>query len=464
MNLENDIQQLVARAREAQRQISTYDQKQLYRLGQAVAWAVMEPERNRILSEQAVADTGLGNIADKITKNHRKTLGLMRDLSRAKTTGIINENNALGITEIARPLGVVAALTPSTNPVATPVNKIINSICCGNAVIVSPSPKGCAVLNRLLGYIHTEFKKIGAPLDLVQAMIEPPSKQGTEILMRLVDFVVVTGSQNNVRAAYSSGTPAIGVGTGNVTTLIDESADAAQTAKKISLSKTFDNATSCSSENNVVCVKEQADALLEAFSQNGGYLLSDSQQQSLLNHLWRDNKLNTQLIAKDAPTLANACGIEVPDNTTFLITQCNKMMIEQSHPLTRERMAPVLSAFIVEDFNEGLEYARQLLDVQGAGHSVGIHTQLDNRAQLMALTLPSCRVIVNQAHCFATGGAFNNGMPFSLSMGCGSWGGNSIADNLNYRHYLNTTRIVREIPVDEPSVDDVLGDYIQTFN
>ena len=460
--MESQIQALVERARHAQSQIRHYDQSALYQLGQAVAWAVMEPSRNKALSEQAVKDTSLGNVADKVTKNHRKTLGLLRDLSRATTTGILREIPELGLTEIVGPVGVVAAVTPSTNPVATPINKIINSVCCGNAIIVSPSPKGCPVFDVLLEHIHAEFKKIGAPLDLVQAMPHPPSKEATRLLMRLVDFVVVTGSQNNVREAYSSGTPAIGVGTGNVTVIVDETADCNEAALKIRLSKTFDNATSCSSENNVICIKQNKDALVAAFEQQGGYFLNSEEQSKLQANLWKDGKLDTSLIAKDAQTLAKSCGLTVHQDTKFLIASCSEDMIASS-PFSRERMAPVLSFYVADDFDAALDYTKQLLNVQGAGHSVGIHSQNSERVQQMALNLPTCRVIVNQAHCFATGGAFNNGMPFSLSMGCGSWGGNSISDNLNYRHYLNTTRIVREIPVDEPSVEDVLGDYIESY-
>ena len=462
-NQQAQIAALVARSRAAGRQIKNYNQQQLFQLAQAVAWAVMQPDRNRQLSQQAVKDTGLGHVADKITKNHRKTLGLLRDVANAKTTGIIKELPEQGITEIARPIGVIATLIPSTNPIATPVNNIINAVACGNSIIVSPSPRGVSVFQRLLSFIHAELSKINAPLDLVLAMPEPPSKVAANMLMQLTDLVIVTGSQNNVRQAYSSGTPAIGVGTGNVTTIVDETADVQQVAQKVALSKTFDNATSCSSENNLICVNEQYSALLHALQQQGGVLLQAQQQQQLLNGLWREGKLNTAIIAKDANSLASYCNIEVPATTRFLIASANAQDIQTRSPLTKERMAPVLSLFEAKDYAQAVDFAEQLLTIQGAGHSLGLHSEDDERARQLAMNLPTCRVIVNQAHCFATGGAFNNGMPFSLSMGCGSWGGNSIADNLHYRHFLNTTRIVRPIPKQEPSVEDLLGDYINEF-
>ena len=460
-SLHSQLTSIVAKARIAQKQIAKYNQEDLYRLAKAVAWAVMEPQRNKELSKQAVADTALGNVEDKIIKNHRKTLGLLRDLLRVRTTGVINEMSDIGVTEIARPLGVVAAVTPSTNPIATPVNKIINALCCGNAIIISPSPKGCAVFAKLLNYIHTEFKKIDAPLDLVQAMPSPPSKEGTKLLMQMVDFVVVTGSQNNVREAYRSGTPAVGVGTGNVTTLIDESADIKDAATKISLSKSFDNATSCSCENNLICVASIYEQALSALQHAGGYLLNAQQQHILVDNLWQNGKLNTQLIAQDAVSLANRCGIKINADSKFLIAQCDDDMITQQHPLTKERMSPLLSLYKAKDYVSALAMIEKLLNIQGAGHSIGIHTQHDERAREMGHILPTCRVIVNQAHCFATGGAFNNGLPFSLSMGCGSWGENSIADNLHYKQYLNTTRIVRKIANDEPTLEEIFADYWQ---
>ena len=453
------VSELIARARAAQRQNAEYSQKQRFALAQAVAWAVMEPARNRELSVQAVADTGFGRVEDKIAKNHRKTLGLLRDLKDAKTTGVIAEHPELGLTEYARPLGVVGALVPSTNPIATPANKIINALVCGNAVIVAPSPKGVAVFECLLGHIHRQLDKMDAPRDLVQALPSPPSKARTAELMQAVDQVVATGSQNNVRAAYASGTPAIGVGTGNVTVIIDETADPARAADLIAGSKTFDNATSCSSENNAVVVESAYDAFAAALETQGGRRLTASEQTALVAALWPDGRLSPSLIAKDARTLCEAAGIEIEpgSNCRFLIAE---PALDAKSPLTHERMAPVLSLFRAADFDDAAHQAETLLNIQGAGHSLGLHSESDDRARSLAERLPVCRVIVNQAHCFATGGAFDNALPFSLSMGCGSWGGNSIDDNLHYRHYLNITRVVRPIAPCPPQVEDLLGDYL----
>jgi sulfoacetaldehyde dehydrogenase len=233
----------------------------------------MEPDRNRALAEMAVRDTGLGVVEDKVTKNHRKTLGLLRDLKGAKSVGVIAEYPELGIVEIARPVGVVAAITPSTNPGATPANKIINALKGRNAVILAPSPKGASTCAALLGYIDAELAKLGAPPDLVQMLPAPITKEATHALMRQADLVVATGSQANVRAAATSGTPAFGVGAGNVASIIDSSAKLAEAAAAIARSKTFDNATSCSSENSVVILDAVYSGAMFALAAAGGVLL-----------------------------------------------------------------------------------------------------------------------------------------------------------------------------------------------
>ncbi len=248
------VAELVARARAAQRIADGYDQQRVDDLVAAAGWAIIEPARNRELAELAVRDTGVGNVEDKVRKNHRKTFGLLRDLQGAKSVGVIAEYPERGITEIARPVGVVCAVTPSTNPGATPANKIINALKCRNAVIVAPSPKGWSTAARLIEMIHEQFDRIDAPRDLVQLLPAPVNKQSTAELMALCDLVVATGSQANVRAAYASGTPAFGVGAGNVAGIVDETADVQQAAERIVRSKTFDNATSCSSENSIVVI------------------------------------------------------------------------------------------------------------------------------------------------------------------------------------------------------------------
>ena len=452
------VDRVIARARKAQLAFEASGSQERYdQAAQAVGWAIMEPARNRSLAELAVQTTGLGNVADKITKNHRKTLGLLRDIADAKTYGIISDDPATGITEIARPLGVVGAVVPSTNPAATPANNIINAVKSGNAIVLSPSPKGIASCELLLDYIYAEFDKIGIDRDLVQMLPAPGSKAKTQRMLEMSDLVVVTGSQNNVRRAYTCGTPAIGVGAGNVTVIVDETANLAEAAAKITASKTFDNATSCSSENALVVVDEIYDAFVQAMAQEGGALVTD--EAPIISKLWPDGHLNRSVIAQDADKMLEALGMvgTVPATTKFLAVETSG--IGADHPLSGEKLSRVVALYRARDFADAKAIASRILTHQGAGHSIGIHSALEARALELGREVPTCRVIVNQAHCFATGGAFNNGLPFSLSMGCGSWGGNSIDGNLNWRHFVQTTKVTREIPAREPALEDIFANY-----
>lgn len=453
-----EVEAIVARARAAQAAFETGGSQALYdRAAQAAAWAIMEPTRNRTLAEMAVETTGLGNVPDKITKNHRKTLGLMRDIADVRTFGVIRDNAETGITEIARPIGVIGAVVPSTNPGATPANNIINALKCGNAIVVSPSPKGVPTCETLLGYIHAEFDKIGLDHDLVQMIPGRGSKEKTQRLLEIADLIVVTGSQNNVKRAYTSGTPALAVGAGNVTVIVDETADLTDAAQKIAASKTFDNATSCSSENSIVVVDKIYDAFVAEMAKAGGALITDDRK--IIDTLWVKGHLNPRAIARDAEELIEALGLtnEVPTGTKFIAVETKG--IGPEFPLSGEKLSRVLTVYRAGDFDAAVGLTRKVQLHQGAGHSVGIHTKNEQRPLTLANAIPTSRVIVNQAHTFATGGAFTNGMPFSLSMGCGSWGGNSIDDNLHWKHFLQTTKIVREIPSREPAVEEIFGAY-----
>ncbi|MFO1330487.1 MAG: aldehyde dehydrogenase family protein [Rubrivivax sp.] len=450
---------LVARARAAQRIADGYDQARIDDLVVAAGWAIMEPGRNRALAELAVADSGIGDVADKVAKNHRKTLGLLRDLQGARSVGVIAEDPARGIVEIARPVGVVCAVTPSTNPAATPANKIINALKGRNAVIVAPSPKGWTTAERLIAHIHEQFDRIGAPRDLVQLLPQPVTKASTGELMRQCDLVVVTGSQANVRAAYTCGTPAFGVGAGNVASIVDDSADIGRAADHIVRSKTFDHATSCSSENSLVLVGAAREPMLAALRERGAVLLGEAQKAALQQLMWPDGKLSAAAIGQSAATIAQRAGLAEVAAAAPRILMVDESQFGAAHPFSGEKLSPVLALYQARDFGHAAEIVQRIYAYQGAGHSIGLHSARPEQALQLGLTLPVSRVIVNQAHCIATGGSFDNGLPFSLSMGCGTWGGNNFSDNLNYRHYLNITRISRPIPERVPSEDEIFGAF-----
>jgi sulfoacetaldehyde dehydrogenase len=360
---------------------------------------------------------------------------------------------------------VVGAITPSTNPGATPANNIINALKGRNAVILAPSPKGHSTGALLIQYIHAEFDRLGAPRDLVQQLPAPITREATTELMRQVDLIVATGSQNNVRGAYSSGTPAIGVGAGNVVVIVDETADVADAAAKIAASKMFDNATSCSSENAIILVDAIYAQMIDALTGVGGVLLGDHEKQQLQTAMFAGGKLSPAFTAQAAPVIAGLAALtrEEASRAGFLMVEEQGVGVD--YPFSGEKLSPVLAVYRAADFAAATLLAERILRHQGAGHSLGLHTRDDERAVALGLALPICRVIVNQAHCFATGGSFDNALPFSLSMGCGTWGRNSISDNLNYRHFLNITRVVRPMatPRVEPSEQDLFGAYRRKY-
>lgn len=459
----DEVKALVARARAAQAVVDGYDQARTDELVAAVGWAIMEPARNRELAELAVADTGIGNVDDKIRKNHRKTLGLLRDLQGAKSVGVISEDPARGLVEIARPVGVVCAVTPSTNPGATPANKIINALKGRNAVIVAPSPKGWSTAARLIEFIHAQFDRIGAPRDLVQMLPSPVTKASTQALMQQCDLVVATGSQANVRAAYTCGTPAFGVGAGNVAGIVDDSADIEAAADRVLVSKTFDNATSCSSENSLVLVGAAREPMLDALRRRGAVMLDAAQKARLQAGMFPDGKLSAMATGQSATVVAERAGLPELAAKAPRILMVEEDGFGAEHPFSGEKLSPVLAVYTARDFGHATEIVRRIYAWQGAGHSVGLHSTRADQAMALATALPVSRVIVNQAHCIATGGSFDNGLPFSLSMGCGTWGGNNFSDNMNYRHYLNITRIARPIPERVPTEAEVFGAYFERY-
>jgi sulfoacetaldehyde dehydrogenase len=452
------VDELVRRARAAMAEFANADQARTDEAVTALAWALYNPSHAKELAELAVKDTKLGNVPDKIVKKQRKTFGTLRDLLRVKSVGIIEEDAKRGIVKYAKPVGVVCAITPSTNPGATPVNKAMMAIKGRNAIIIAASPAGLKTTTRTVDYMRAELKKIGVPEDLVQILPPPASKDMTHALMQAADLVVATGSQDNVRRAYSSGTPAIGVGTGNVPVIIDETADLDDAARKICASKIFDNATSCSSENSVILVDAIYDQAMAALERAGGYRATPTEKERIQRALWPDGKLSRTLIARDADVFARGCGLPAAaeQKKFFMVEETG---VGRDVPFSGEKLSLVLTVYRAKDFDDAIERANTILRHQGLGHSVGLHTKDKKRGRVLAERSDVVRVLINQAHTFGNGGGFDNGLNFTLSMGCGTWGGNSITDNLNYMNFLNITHLVTTIPEDKPSEEQLFGPY-----
>jgi sulfoacetaldehyde dehydrogenase len=459
---EEVIAQLMKRAHAAFAGYADADQETVDQAVRGLAWALYRPEHARELAELAVADTGLGNVADKIAKNQRKTFGTLRDLLRVRTVGVIEEDPARGIVKYAKPVGVVGAITPSTNPAATPVNKAMMALKGRNAVVIAPSPTGWRTTARAVDLMRAALAGMGLPADLIQVVPQPVDRARTQALMRAVDLVVCTGSQTNVREAYRSGTPAIGVGAGNVPVIVDESADLHGAAAKIARSKCFDNATSCSSENALVVLDEVYADVLAALAKQGGHLCSAAERARLEAVLFEGGRLSRALIAKDAAVIAERVGLgeEAARARFFLVEESG---IGAGNPFSGEKLSLVLAVYRARDFEHAKALCRALLAFQGRGHSVGIHSRRPERARALAADLDVVRVLVNQAHTFGNGGGFDNGLPFTLSMGCGTWAGNSISENLCWRHFINVTHLVTTIAEDKPSEEALFGPYWRRY-
>jgi sulfoacetaldehyde dehydrogenase len=453
----SSVVQLIERAQDAMRQFKGADQARVDETVTAVAWALYKPENAQRLAEQAVADTGIGNVADKIIKNQRKTFGTLRDLMRVRTVGVIEPDSGNGMVRYGKPVGVVAAITPSTNPAATPVNKTMMALKGANAIVIAPSPAGWSSTNATVELMRDALAKVGAPRDLVQILPQPVSRNMTKLLMEQADLIVATGSQNNVRSAYSSGTPAIGVGAGNVPVIIDSSADLDDAAQKIHASKTFDNSTSCSSENSLVILDDVYEEAIAALERAGAWRCSEQEKGLIAERLWVNGNLNRELIAKDADIFAAGVGLaEAAAAARFFLVEEE---FDAQSKFTDEKLSLVLTVYRVRDFDHAVERVTEILNVQGKGHSCGIHTADMSQPVRLAEEIDVVRVLVNQAHTFGNGGSFNNALNFTLSMGCGTWGGNSISENLNYRHFINITHLVKAVGEDKPSEEDLFGAY-----
>jgi len=459
------IASYIEKARKAQAKINNYTQEQIDEVCVAVGWEVYNDENIEQLAIKAVEETKMGNVPDKILKHKNKVLGVLKDVKGAKSVGLIEIDDVKKIKKYAKPVGVVAALTPVTNPTATPASNAITILKGRNAVIFAPHPKAKVSSKMAIDFMRQGLKKVGAPVDLIQ-IVEEPSIELTGELMKQVDIVLATGGGAMVKAAYSSGTPAYGVGPGNSVQMVAEDADVKEAARKITLSKAFDYATSCSSENSVIIQESVYDEMIGEFEKLGCYFIKGSEREMLGQHMWKMNKkgyrsINPQIVAKSPQDIADAAGIKIPEGTKVILVEGAKD-IEKDF-FSQEKLSPVLTIFKYKTFDEGYEILVRLTDNNGTGHSCGIHTENQDYITHIGMHMKSSRVVVNQAQAPANGGAFFNGMPSTTSLGCGTWGGNITTENIYYKHFLNITWVSEFFEPNRPSDDDIFGGYKKKF-
>ena len=446
--------ELVERARAAMSAIAHYDQPTVDRLCRAIAWAGgNEPTAIR-LANMSVDESGMGK---REPTRRAKVLGILRDALRQKSMGIIEEDPSRGLVKYAKPAGVIASLIPVTSPYVTPVGIAIYALKCKDAVIFSPHPSSRKTTIETVRLMRAALAKQGVPEDVLQ-VVERPSIPLANELMAQCDLTIATGGPAMVRAAYGSGKPAFGVGAGNATMVIDETANIEEAARNTRISKTNDHGSGCSADGNLIVDSTIYDAFLAQLQKEGGYLVNDAEKQKLQSAYWdADGRRTADTIARPASAIAEKAGLTIPADKTFFIVP--ERLIGKAHPFSTEKLGVVLSIFKYHGFDMALDMVRQIFETGGKGHSCGIYSFDDDHIHRLALIAPVSRIMVRQVQSSSNAGTFTNGMPMTSSMGCGIWGGNITNENISLKHYMNVTWVSRPIAEDRPSEQELFGEF-----
>lgn len=444
----------LARARAAMAAIADYDQKTVDRLCQAVAWSAANLDTATRLAHMSVDESGMGM---REPGRRGKVLGILRDALRQKSMGVIEEIPDKGIVKYAKPAGVIVSLIPVTSPYITPIGIAIYAIKCKDAVIFSPHPSSRRTTNETVRLMRAALAAQGVPADVLQC-IETPSIPLANELMALGDLTIATGGPAMVKAAYSSGKPAYGVGAGNATMVIDETADIDEAARNSAISKTNDHGSGCSADGNLLIETRVYDRFLEALQREGGYVVRGDEKDRLRAAYWDEHGVRTaDTLARPAAAIAAKAGIALPDGARFFIAE--ETRIGKDNPFSKEKLGVVLSTFRFDGFDHALDLVRQVFEVGGKGHSCGIYSFNDQHIHRLALVAPVSRIMVRQIQSRSNAGTFTNGMPQTSSMGCGIWGGNITNENVALKHYMNVTWVSRPIAEDKPSEAELFGEF-----
>ena len=447
-------QELLGNARRAMDAIADYDQATVDRLCQATAWAAANPETSIRLASMSVDESGMGS---REPRRRAKVLGILRDALRQKSMGIIEEIPEKGIVKYAKPAGVICALIPVTSPYITPIGIAIYALKCKDAVVFSPHPGSRKTTFEVVRLMRAALRRQGVPEDVLQC-VERPSIPLANELMSVCDLTIATGGPAMVKAAYSSGKPAYGVGAGNATMVIDETANIEEAARNTRLSKTNDNGSGCSADGNLLVDARIYDRFLAQLQIEGGYLVNGQEKAQLRNAYWdAEGRRTADTIARPAATVAAKSGIALPADKTFFIVP--ETQIGKQYLFSTEKLGVVLSIIKYEGFDDALEKVRQIFETGGKGHSCGIYSFDDDHIHRLAMVAPVSRIMVRQVQSSSNAGTFTNGMPMTSSMGCGIWGGNITNENVHLKHYMNVTWVSRPIAEDRPSEEELFGEF-----
>ena len=442
-----EARDLVARAMVAQRQLAELSQAQVDAIVDAMAAAVTP--QCEALAQLAYEETTYGVVADKVRKNRFAAVDVYEFIKPMKTVGVLRRHEATKVVEIAEPFGVVAAIVPTTNPTSTAIYKILIAIKARCAIVMSPHPSAKRCITRVAEIMEPAARAAGLPEGAI-GCLSTVTLEGTQELMkqRGVRVILATGGMGLVRAAYSAGKPAYGVGPGNAPAYIERTADVKKAVADILTGKTFDNGLLCSSENSVVVDQAIAAEAKAAFLAQGGYFLSPAEADALAKVLVTAQRLpNPQLVGKPAVVVAQKAGITVPPGTRALIAELEG--VGRDYPLSIEKLCPVLSFYVVKDWQEGCERCKQILQYGGMGHTMSIHSRNDDVILQFGLKKPAFRIVVNTPTTLGSIG-LTTGLDPAMTLGCGGWGGNITSDNISPLHLINVKRLAYEIKPARP--------------
>ena len=448
---------LLIRARHAMAAIEDWSQENLDRLAQAIGWFAGNEATFTRLAQQGVDESGIGDRDGRPAKRFKIHM-VLRDALRTPSTGIVEVDEAKGLVKYAKPAGVIASLIPMTNPALTPPVTGIYAANARNAVIFSPHPRSAQTTFEMTRVMRAACRAAGAPEDLFQT-VRRPSIPLTHYLMSSADLTLATGGQPMVRAAHSSGKPAYGVGAGNATIVIDETADIGVAAANTRMSKTSDFGSGCSADGNVIIQRSIYGRMVKALISEGGYLCSDEERTLLDRAMWDGNGNRTfPTIACRPQRTAEVAGFEIPGDRKFLMVE-NQGRIGPDHNFSKEKLTTLMALYHFETFDDALNMVRAIYDTGGKGHSCGIYSHNDDHIDALARVAPVSRMMVRQPQSKANAGAWTNGMPMTSSLGCGIWGGNITNENVTMKHMMNYTWVSRPIPEDRPPEDELFGEF-----
>lgn len=442
MDAKEQIALLIANARKAQKELEKCNQEQIDSYVRAIGKVVYDNAEP--YAKMAAEESRMGVYEDKIAKNRGKSKIIWNSLKGVPSVGVVERNPETGITVVARPVGVVGAITPCTNPIVTPMCNAMFAIKGRNTIIVAPHPRTKKCNKVVIDAMNEALAKLGAPANIIQT-IEEPSIEASSELMKGVDVVVATGGAGMVKSAYSSGKPAYGVGPGNVQCIIDTDADITECVPKIIAGRKFDNGIICSGEQTVIAHADQYDAIMAEFKKNKAVLITDAAEKAALREaLFPGGVMNKDLVGQSVQKIAAAAGLNVPEGTPVILVEADGF--GKDDLFSKEKMCPVISTYKYNTFEEAVAIARANLDVEGKGHSVSIHSNNREHLEYAGETIEVARVLVNQICSTMNGGAFTNSLTPTTTLGCCSWGNNSISENFGFKHLINYIRIAENLP------------------